>query len=168
VSVGARLHLPVLGYALAGALLIGAMYWQWRYKPSLLESTGIAITAAVLLGPVSWAGYTLFLIPLLFSLTWDKGVWAVILLLDAPFAPAKLATAVGIHVFDVTSTREANLLIHAIIGSVYVWAALLLMHRLIVQRGGLVAMWPWQLSWAVRPHRALEASAEPEPAGGGS
>ena len=127
VSAGARLHMPAIGYALAAMTLAVVFYWQWRMRPPVLQSTAAAVTTAVLIGPVSWAGYTLFLLPYLFSKPWDRRLWLAVVMLDMPFAPKLLAAMLG---FNVPTAPESSLtLITAITASVYVWAMVLLMHH---------------------------------------
>jgi hypothetical protein len=133
ISVGARLHAPIVGYILASLVLMAVLYVQWRYRPAVLDSLGIALTVAVLMGPVSWAGYTLFLVPFLFDQAWGRGMWTVVALLDIPFAPKQLAAMLGLNMFPIAS-QESNVLFHAVFGSVYVWAVLLLAHQLLVLR----------------------------------
>jgi len=136
ISVGARLHVLLLGYVMAGLALTVVLYIQWRYRPAVLDSLGIALLAAVLVGPVSWAGYTLFLLPFLFAQTWGRGIWTVVALLDIPFAPKQLIALLGLRLFPVAS-QESNVMFHAVFGSVYVWAVLLLMHQLVLKRSTL-------------------------------
>ncbi len=134
VSIGARLHLPLLGYAMSAVLLLGTLAWQWRLKPELMDCMAVAVMAAVLLGPVSWAGYTLFLLPLLLSRPWNSSMWVVVLLLDAPFAPGQIVAPIGLHFAPLVSGPAVNLLVHGIVGSVYAWAALLLLYRLVQEQ----------------------------------
>ena len=127
VSAGARFHLPLVGYALASVALLSVLYWQWRFRPPVLQSTAAAITAALLIGPVSWAGYTLFLLPYFFSQRWDRRLWTAVVMLDMPFAPKLLAAMLGIPVPQ-APPHSLNL-ITAVTASVYVWAMVLLMHH---------------------------------------
>jgi len=127
VSAGARFHQPLVGYALASVALLLMLYWQWRFRPPVLQSTAAAITAALLIGPVSWAGYTLFLLPYFFSQRWDRRLWTAVVMLDMPFAPKLLAAMLGLPVPH-TPPHSLNL-ITAVTASVYVWAMVLLMHH---------------------------------------
>jgi len=131
VSAGARLHVPVLGYALAAMTLVVVLYWQWRFQPPVLQSCAAAITAAVLIGPVSWAGYTLFLLPYLFSQRWDRRLWTAVVMLDMPFAPKLLAAMLGINV-PMAPANSLNI-VTAITASIYVWAMVLLMHHTLTE-----------------------------------
>jgi hypothetical protein len=131
VSAGARFGSPLLGYSLATIALLLVLYWQWRFRPPLLQSMAAAITAAVLIGPVSWAGYTLFLLPYLFSQRWDRRLWMAVIMLDMPFAPKLLAAMLG---FDIPMAPAHSLtLFTAITASVYVWAMVLLMHHTLTE-----------------------------------
>jgi hypothetical protein len=93
MSVGTHFGLPMAGKLVAGVVVVWVFYFLWRNKPSVLESTAIGLMAVLLFGPVSWAGYTLFLLPFLLSRRWDRVTWAGIFLLDAPFAPDRAGAA---------------------------------------------------------------------------
>jgi hypothetical protein len=131
VSAGARFGSPVIGYTLAAIALLLVLYWQWRFRPPVLQSTAAAITAAVLIGPVSWAGYTLFLLPYLFSQRWDGRLWTAVVMLDMPFAPKLLAAMLGLPV--PMAPDHSLTLVTAITASIYVWAMVLLMHHTLTE-----------------------------------
>jgi len=127
VSAGARFHLPLVGYALASIALLLVLYWQWRFRPPVLQSTAAAITAALMIGPVSRAGYTLVLLPFFFSQRWDWRLWTAVVMLDMPFAPKLLAAMLGVPIPQ-APPHSLNL-VTAVTASVYVWAMVLLMHH---------------------------------------
>jgi hypothetical protein len=113
VSIGARFGLAtptvVIGLAGMAALLV----WMRKSRPRVLETSALAVLAVILAGPVSWAGYTLFLLPYLFSRPWNPRIWLVLLMLATPFWMVRDATLLG-------AISSATL------GAVYGWAVLLL------------------------------------------
>ncbi len=116
MAVGGRMGLPLGGKLLAGGAVAGILYALWRLRPSAPDSVALGLMATLLFGPVSWAGYTLFLLPWLLSKRWDALHWAAVLMLAIPFS---LLRFVALHGGD------ADILI----GSVYAWAILLLLYR---------------------------------------
>jgi len=94
-SAGARLGVPFLGTMFAGIVLLAVLYVTWRIRPSPLNAMACGLLTVLLLGPVSWAGYTLFLLPFLFSRKWDRVTWAAVLLLAAPFSPEGAVSSVS-------------------------------------------------------------------------
>jgi hypothetical protein len=120
MSVAMRFGLPFLGQLMTGLVLVGVFYYQRRYRPNLHDSTTIAILAVLLLGPVSWAGYTLFLLPFLFSRPWNRNIWIGVLILSLPFWLIREATVGGA-------------ISNALLGSAYAWAVLLLMATVLLE-----------------------------------
>lgn len=123
MSVGARFGLPYAGETVALLLVLAVLYRQWRMRPPLLDSIAISLIAAIAFGPVSWAGYTLFLLPFLFSIRWDRLTWTAILLLGVPFFVVRGAAREG---------DAADLLV----GCVYAFAVLLLLARAFLEGAG--------------------------------
>jgi hypothetical protein len=135
-SVTARLEIPYLGFALTVAVLLGVIYWQRRARPGLLDATAVGLMAVVLAGPVSWAGYTLFLLPFLFSRQWDRKLWLAVLLLSVPFSPQGAASTAGLSLIASSIHLPGGLmatlaligdLVSPITRSVYAWAVVLLL-----------------------------------------
>jgi hypothetical protein len=94
-SAGARLGVPFLGTMFAGMVLLAVFYVTWRIRPSALNAMACGLLTVLLLGPVSWAGYTLFLLPFLFSRKWDRVTWVAVVLLAAPFSPEGAVSSVS-------------------------------------------------------------------------
>jgi hypothetical protein len=112
-SVGARFGSEPVGFVLGAIVVLGLAFWFLRSRPQVLTASALSIAAVLLAGPVSWAGYTLFLAPYLFSRPWTRLVWASLLLLATPFWLVRYFTMLG---------PVSN----ALLGSIYAWGVLLL------------------------------------------
>ncbi len=119
-SMGYRFGLPVAGQIMGSALVVAVAAWLWRQRPGLLDATSLALVTVLLFGPISWAGYTLFLLPVLFSRPWDSPIWAAVLMLNAPFWLVREAT-----IFDPVS--------NVLVGGLYTWALILILGSLMAQ-----------------------------------
>jgi hypothetical protein len=115
ISIGARLGSPFAGHVIAVVAVLGLLYWQWRFKGDAHQASTYAIFAVLLYGPVSWAGYTLFLLPFLFSRPWTHGTWLGVLMLTLPFWLVRYLTVMGP-------------IPNAVLGPMYGWALLLLLY----------------------------------------
>jgi len=62
-AVAARIRLPWLGVALAGALLLGIAYWVGKRRPPASCVSGLALVASILAAPAGWIGYGVLLLP---------------------------------------------------------------------------------------------------------
>ena len=114
MSMGARVGLPTAGYVAGCLTILALLALHWRLRPSALDSSTLGIIAALLFGPASWAGYTLFLVPYLCSRRWSSSVWVAVLLLCTPFWLMHYMTG-------------ASPLTNALVGPLYGWAVLLLL-----------------------------------------
>jgi hypothetical protein len=85
----------MMGTVLAVSVFIAVMYVTWRVRPTALNAMACGLLTVLLLGPVSWAGYTLFLLPFLFSRKWDRITWTAVILLAAPFSPHDAVSSVS-------------------------------------------------------------------------
>lgn len=146
VSIGARLHLAPLGQAMAVAVAVGVFYLVRRWRPDPLESVALGTLCVILVGPVSWAGYTLLLLPYLFSIRWDRWTWLAVGLLATPFAPVRAIAALGIDMPNVSAPDGVvdavagsplltmlGAVVMPLIGAIYAWAVLVLLVRLCQQ-----------------------------------
>jgi hypothetical protein len=143
----------------------------------------LGLMTVILVGPVSWAGYTLLLLPFLFSMRWDGWTWASIAILVAPFAPGGAFGALGVDLpalfsgsgqgafVPVPSVMMAivSAIAMPLIGAIYAWGVLLLLVRLIQrlsaeQEGSVdVALPRLPRVVMVRPARPLRTPVEGEP-----
>jgi hypothetical protein len=114
VSIGARFGLEPAGLVLSVGAVIALLFWSRDSRPGILEASTLSILATLIAGPVSWAGYTLFLLPWLFSRPWTHQIWLALVMLAMPFWLVRFATVAGP-------------LSGAMLGSVYGWAVLLLL-----------------------------------------
>lgn len=87
-----RLGLPWLGIILSLALLIGLAVWAWRYRPSSVSVSGLALLAALLAAPIAWIGYTPLLLPVFFRRNWGWSERIVAVMLAMPYAATPLAS----------------------------------------------------------------------------
>ena len=91
---------------------IGALVW--RYRPTVLPLSSLAIVAALLTSPITWVGYTIFLLPWLFSRPWNTWLRIAATLLLVPF-PIVYA------LFDGAFWQQI------VFGSFWLWALLILL-----------------------------------------
>lgn len=77
IGTAERLGVAELGYALAVALVAAAAAFVLRTRPSAKDTSAIGILVALLVGPLTWTGYTLFAVPLLMSRRWQRWELAV-------------------------------------------------------------------------------------------
>jgi hypothetical protein len=84
LALAARLDLPVVGWVASALIVVGVLAHCYRTRPSALETSALAIVAALVIGPASWTGYTLFALPVLLSRSWQRPEWAVALALAVP------------------------------------------------------------------------------------
>lgn len=81
-----RVGHPRIGEALAAALLVtacGVVVWK---RPSLRNTSGIALSVAMLASPLAWFHYALLITGPLFAKRWDLVLSLMLLLLMLPFA----------------------------------------------------------------------------------
>jgi hypothetical protein len=76
-----RLGSRPAGLAIAFLVLLLLIYLVWATKPPLYETTGIALSAAILCSPLGWLEYILLLAPLLFARRWTRSTTIAALLL---------------------------------------------------------------------------------------
>lgn len=146
MSVGAHFGSPMAGRLLAVLLVLGVVAFQWRVRPNVLDSTAIGLMVVLLFGPVSWAGYTLLLLPFLFSRPWNAPMWGAILLLDTPFSPHRAGNAIGSDILpslnislpSISFTPPPLITVpwDAVLGpalsAIYAWAVIVLLVLLVV------------------------------------
>ena len=113
ISLAGRLGGTRVGIAISALLLIVVAALVWRYRPSVLTLSSLAIVAALLTSPITWVGYTLFLMPILFSRSWNLRLRIVAASMLVPFPLIYL-------LFDGAFWRQV------VFGSFWLWALLLL------------------------------------------
>ena len=119
-AVTARMGVPWLGVLASVVLLSALAVWAWRCRPPVLRLSGLALLGALLASPVTWVGYTLVLLPVLFGCTWTRLARAGAILLVFPIW----------LVFAVAYTSPLSFVV---VGSVYGWGLLLIFAALIRQ-----------------------------------
>ena len=83
-GMAAHMGLPWLGTVLAAALLLALALWARRCRPGRLQLSGLAIAATLLASPLSWPGYSLFLLSVLWSRSWRAPLRVAALLFVFP------------------------------------------------------------------------------------
>jgi hypothetical protein len=67
----ARSGVPRAGLALALAIALALVLSIRRFRPSIINTTGIALCAAILCSPLGWAAYATMLAPAFVARRWD-------------------------------------------------------------------------------------------------
>ena len=143
VSVGERVDFAAAGQLAAIALGLGAVVLARRARPNPLDAMALGLMTVILVGPVSWAGYTLLLLPFLFSMRWDSWTWTAVLILATPFAPGRAFDSMGVELPSVLGASAhvslapvpsavfhiVSALVIAAVGALYAWAVGLLLAR---------------------------------------
>ncbi len=113
-SIATRLGVPWLGTLSAVALLLALAMWAWKRRPEVAAVSGLALVGALLASPLTWTGYTLFLLPALFERSWS---W------PEKVAAAMLAfpTFLVLHWFGLSWWHSL------LLGPTYGWALLLIL-----------------------------------------
>lgn len=84
MAVAARWQVPWLGYILAALLLAGVAAWAWRARPTALQASAVALAAMVLVGPIGWVDYALWLLPIFAAYPWSPRLRAAATILVIP------------------------------------------------------------------------------------
>jgi hypothetical protein len=74
-GVATRLGIPEAGYVLAAGLIAAGAFYTWRWRLTARETSAWSIMLTLFVGPLTWVGYTLFMLPLLLSRRWSR--WEV-------------------------------------------------------------------------------------------
>jgi hypothetical protein len=85
IAMSGRLGLWQAGVLLSAVMLVMCALVAWRRVATLEALSGLAITSALLIGPVTWAGYSILLLPVFFCLRWTPALVLAAALLCWPF-----------------------------------------------------------------------------------
>ncbi len=85
-GVAARLGIASLGVPLAAVLVVAVAALACFRRPAPGSASGLGLVASLLASPVSWAGYTLLLLPVLIGRRWAGPLRVGALLLLCPLA----------------------------------------------------------------------------------
>jgi hypothetical protein len=118
VAIFARAGVSELGYAASALLVIAMAAFAYRVRPSTEQLFAAGLVGALLLGPITWSGYTLFVLPVLIARPWQR--WE-------PAAAALLAVPVPF----VLGIMPLNVLSEVLIGPLYGWGLLILLGLLV-------------------------------------
>jgi hypothetical protein len=72
VALGSYLRAPALGVLAAVGLLVALLVLARVRRFSTLDASSLGLIASLLCAPLSWAGYTLALLPVFLSRGWDR------------------------------------------------------------------------------------------------
>lgn len=106
-----RLGISPLGVTLSLLTLGILAVWAYRRRPAALDASALGIVAAIAASPIAWVHYTLFLLPVFFTLR-----------MPAALLPAAILLVVPVDV--VLRFLDAPLWQQATIGSAYNWAVI--------------------------------------------
>jgi hypothetical protein len=85
IAIAGRFGVAPLGLA-ASAMLSGAVVFVcWRRRLDLELMSALGLTTALLLGPVSWVGYSILFLPVLAWMRWTRVTTVAVALLCLPF-----------------------------------------------------------------------------------
>jgi Glycosyltransferase family 87 len=71
LAIFSRAGVPNLGLAITVLMLAAVTIWVFLTKPEPLYASEIGILASLFAGPISWLGYTILLIPVLYGKSMD-------------------------------------------------------------------------------------------------
>lgn len=113
VAILARAGLPEAGVVTSVAIVIGLAAWAWRSGASKQELSAMGILGTLMLGPITWAGYSIFALPVLLSRPWGGWERASAAFLAFPFWLLMLLMLL-------------NPVTYVLIGPMYGWGILIL------------------------------------------
>jgi alpha-1,2-mannosyltransferase/arabinofuranan 3-O-arabinosyltransferase len=117
----ARMGLPMLGYFVSAGLLVTITVWVWREQPPVTTVSALAIVTLLIVSPLTWPGYTLFLLPTFFERPWT---------LNLRIAAGLLVTPVLVVII----LSEVNQLTYILTSTIYLCALLLVLFDLIFNK----------------------------------
>ena len=115
-----RAGLPGVGIAVTVGMLLAAIIWALVAKPDSMRVSEAAILAALFAGPLSWAGYTMLLLPFLYSRPMDTWMRAGCVLLCVPVwiaAPVATVSRVAYILFEGPSIYGLLLLAFGVVAN---------------------------------------------------
>ena len=121
----ARLGLPWLSVPLGVVLICVVLIWAWRCRPSPVKLSGLALVLVFLISPVTWPGYTLFLLPVFLERTWSYTLRIAAVMLAIPHVLVWFGSQVSIELY-------------VIVGSLYCWALILVLIALAKEQHSLL------------------------------
>lgn len=113
-GVAARLGIPEAGYVLAAGLIAAGAFYARRWRLTASEASAWSVMLTLFVGPLTWVGYTLFMLPLLLSRRWsgwETAVAATMLVpagLGWPSGEIRLAGIVMLSGLVLNDTLEAR------------------------------------------------------------
>ncbi len=76
-GVMTRLGIPDAGYVIAAGLIGAGGFYAWRWRLSAREASAWSVMLTLFVGPLTWVGYTLFMLPFLLARRWGRWEIAV-------------------------------------------------------------------------------------------
>lgn len=83
-GVSIHLGIPVVGAIASAGVVCAAVVASWWMKPTARTVSCLGIIIALLCSPITWPGYALFALPVIFSLGWSRTTLAAAVLLAIP------------------------------------------------------------------------------------
>jgi hypothetical protein len=122
IAVFARMGLDEVGIAASIGVVAALVRFAMRSHPTPEQVASAAIIGALLLGPITWSGYSLFVLPVLMARPWQgwEKVAAVLLAVPVPV---------------VLLLMPLNIVTTVLVGPLYGWSLLILFG--LVMRDGL-------------------------------
>jgi hypothetical protein len=84
LAIFSRAGISGVGFALTLLMLAGVSVWVLLRKPETLYTSELAILASLFAGPISWIGYTIVLIPVMYGKAMDTATRIGCILLCVP------------------------------------------------------------------------------------
>ncbi len=112
-----RLGQPWIASLLSAVLLLTLAAIAWRYRPSTLHISALALVASLLASPITWVPYTIVLLPIFFARPWTTALRGAALILMIP-----VGLTVTLAVFFPS--------LYVLLGGVYLWGLLLVLAAL--------------------------------------
>lgn len=129
MAIGYRAGSPFLAMLLAVITLIWMTMQILRNRIGTAEASAIGIALGIVLSPVAWFHYLIFLLPAMLTRRWSGRILAVAVFMLVPIAPLYM-------VYEYLPAQMPALAepIRATLGSVFSWTALLLLSGLSRER----------------------------------
>ena len=121
IGLFARLGLPEIGYIISLLLLIFLIFLIRKKKTSILKTSELGVIATLLASPITWTGYTILVLPILFRPKWNRYHRIAGIILSVPIAL--------VLILSITSKVS-----YVIIGGFYMWALLLILFPIISEK----------------------------------
>ena len=125
LAIGYRAGSPLLAMSLAAITLFWTATLIRRNRIGATEASAIGIALGIVLSPVAWFHYLIFLLPAMLARRWSARILAGAVFMLLPIAPLHM-----IHAYLPAQNLAFAEPIRATLGSIFSWTALLLLSGL--------------------------------------